>query len=241
MVTEIIIGKDLPKKPVIIEAFPSKGFVSTIAAKYLIDELDMEVVGCLKSNRVQSIAVIHDSKPMYPIRVYAKKNLIIIFSEVNVPFRYVGEFSDALSKWFVDVEPQHVILLAGIVGRSTEKEHEIFGITTNSDMRKKLKNLKVVEIDEGMLTGISSNILLNCVENSISVTSLMAETRYTPDPLGSASMLMILKSLLDLDVDTKKLIEKGKEIEKMFEDISGQMKKGMDDTKRMSEYSPMYG
>ncbi len=241
MVTEIIISKDLPKKPVIIEAFPSKGFVSTIAAKYLIDELDMEVVGCLKSNRVQSIAVIHDSKPMYPIRVYAKKNLVIIFSEVNVPFRYVGEFSDALNKWFGDVEPQHVILLAGIVGRSTEKEHEIFGITTNSDMRKKLKNLKVVEIDEGMLTGISSNILLDCVENSIPVTSLMAETRYTPDPLGSASMLMILKSLLDLDVDTKKLIEKGKEIEKMFEDISGQMKKGMDDTKRMSEYSPMYG
>lgn len=241
MVTNINIKKELPKNPIVIEAFPSKGFVSTIAAKYMIDELDMEVIGHLKSSRIQSIAVIHDSTPMYPIRIYAKDNLILIFSEVNVPFHHVGEFSGVLSRWFREIRPKEVILLAGIAGRSTDKEHEIFSVTTDPELKKKLKELEVEEIDEGMLTGISSDLLLDCIENEIPVVALMAETQYTPDPLGSASMLGILNNLLNLNIDTRKLVEKGEEIERMFHDISEQLRKGIDDTKKIAEYSPMYG
>jgi uncharacterized protein len=241
MVTEINMEKGLPKNPIVIEAFPSKGFVSTIAAKYMIDELDMEVVGHLKSDRVQSIAVIHNSKPMYPIRIYVKNDLIVVFSEVNIPFDRVSEFSDVLSRWFADIKPRQVILLAGIAGKSTDKEHEIFGITTDPELKKKLKKIDVEEIDEGLLTGVSSDLLLNCIEKKIPVVSLMAETRYTPDPLGAASMLEILNELLDQDIDTKKLIDKGEEIESMFEEISKQMRKGIDDTKRIGGYPSMYG
>jgi uncharacterized protein len=241
MVTEIKIRKELPENPIIIEAFPSKGFVSTIAAKYMLDELNMEAIGCMRSDKIQSIAVVHDSTPMYPIRIYLKDNILLIFSEVNVPFQHVGEFSEVLSSWFREVKPKQIILLAGIAGISTDKEHEIFGITTDPELKEKLRKLKVEEIDEGMLTGISSDLLLDCIENKIPVVSLMAETRYTPDPLGAASMLKILNGLLGLNIDMEKLVEKGEEIEKMFENISEQMKKGIDDTKKMSEYSPMYG
>jgi uncharacterized protein len=241
MVTEINISKELPKNPVVIEAFPSKGFVSTIAAKYMIDELKMEVVGNIRSDKIQSIAVVHNSTPMYPMRIYRKGDLILIFSEVNVPFQYVGEFTDALSRWFLKIKPKEVLLLAGISGKSTDKEHEIFSVSTDADVAKKLKKLKVEVMDEGMLTGLSSDLLLFCVEKEMKVTSLMVETHYTPDPLGSATLLRILSELLDLKIDTKKLVEKGQEVEKMFHEINEQMKKGADDTKQMCEsYSPMY-
>jgi predicted ATP-grasp superfamily ATP-dependent carboligase len=92
-----------------------------------------------------------------------------------------------------------------------------------------------------MLTGVSSDLLLFCVEKDMKVTSLMVETHYTPDPLGSATLLRILSELLDLKIDTKKLVEKGQEVERMFHEINEQMKKGADDTKQMCEsYSPMY-
>ncbi len=241
MVTELKFKKKLPKNPLVIEAFPSKGFVSTIAAKYMIDELGMEVVGCIRSDKVQSIAVVHDSTPMYPIRIYMKDDIVLLFSEVNVPFQYVGEFTEAISRWFRDIKPREVLLLAGISGRSTEKKHEIFGITSDKKIRKKLRKLDVVDLVEGMLTGVSSDLLLFCMDEGIPVTSLMVETNYTPDPLGSASMLKIISQLLDVDIDTKKLVEKGQEVEKMFYELSDQMKKGMEDTKEMSGYSPMYG
>ena len=240
MTTKINIKKELPKYPVIIEAFPSKGFVSTIAAKYLIDELDMEIIGNIRSDKIQSIAVVHDSKPMYPMRIYRKDNIVLIFSEVNVPFQHAGEITEALSEWIVGVKPSEVILLAGISGKATEKEHEISGITTDPKIKKKFEKLKVEKMTEGMLTGISSDLLLFCADNSIPVTSLMAETHYTPDPLGSASMLTILNGLLNIKIDTKKLVEKGEEFEKTFHQLTEQMKKGADDTQQMCEYSPMY-
>jgi len=76
MTTKIEIKRGLPKNPIVIEGFPSMGFVSTIATRYMMDELRMEQIGCIKSDRVQSIAVVHDSTPMHPIRIYGKDNLV---------------------------------------------------------------------------------------------------------------------------------------------------------------------
>jgi len=241
MATKIEIKGELPKDPVVIEGFPSMGFVSTIATKYMIDELGMEEIGCVKSDRVQNIAVVHDSTPMHPIRIYGKDSLVLIFSEVSVPLPYVGEFSEVLSNWFGEINPKKVILLAGISGKGTDKEHEIFGIASDSDLDKELKRLNVSKIEEGILTGISSELLLDCMDNKIPTISLMAETRYTPDPLGAASMLEILNDLLNLDIDIKNLIEKGKEIEEKFKEIAEQLKKGKEDHKGIGEHSPMYG
>jgi len=241
MTTKIEIKRGLPKNPIVIEGFPSMGFVSTIATRYMMDELRMEQIGCIKSDRVQSIAVVHDSTPMHPIRIYGKDNLVLIFSEVSVPLPYVGEFSEVLSDWFKEIDPEKVILLAGIAGKGTDKEHEIFGIASDSKLDKDLKKLNISKIEEGILTGISSELLLNCIDNKIPSISLMAETHYTPDPLGAASMLEILNDLLNLDMDTKNLIEKGKEIEEKFKEIGEQLKKGKDDHKSIGDYSPMYG
>lgn len=241
MTTKIEIKGKLPKSPVVMEGFPSMGFVSTIATRYMIDELGMEQIGCIKSDRIQNIAVVHDSRPMHPIRIYSKDNLVLIFSEVSVPLSHTKEFSDTLSEWFNEIKPEKVILLAGISGKGTDKEHEIFGIASNGELDKELKKLDISKIEEGILTGISSELLLNCIDNKIPAISLMAETRYIPDPLGAASMIGILNGLLNLDIDTKNLIEKGTEIEKKFKEIAEQLKKGKEDHKGVGEYSPMYG
>ncbi|OYT54872.1 MAG: hypothetical protein B6U72_01310 [Candidatus Altiarchaeales archaeon ex4484_2] len=240
MTTKIYIKGELPKNPVIIEGFPSKGFVSTIATRYMIDEMGMENVGYVKSDRIQSIAVVHNSKPMYPIRIYRKDNLVLIFSEISVPYQFVREFADTFDEWFQEINPDKVVLLAGITGRETEKEHEIFGLTTHPEIKEKMDAMDVETIEEGMLAGISSDILLNCLENNIPVISFMAETKYSPDPLGAASLLRILSSFLEIDIDIEKLVSKGHEIEGEFEKLTSEFKRGKLDHRGMNEYSPMY-
>ncbi len=240
MTTKVCIKGELPKNPVIIEGFPSKGFVSTIATRYMIDELGMESIGYVKSDRIQSIAVVHNSKPMYPIRIYRKNNLVLIFSEISVPYQFVREFADTFDEWFQEINPEKVVLLAGISGRETEKEHEIFGLTTHPSIKERMDEMNVETIEEGMLAGISSDIMLNCVENDIPVISFMAETKYSPDPLGAASLLRILSSFLDIEIDIEKLVDKGHEIEEEFRKITSEFKKGRIDHKEIGEYSPMY-
>lgn len=244
MATEIVIqkGKKISKNPIVIEGFPSKGFVSTIATRYMIDELDMDLIGCIESDKISSVAVIHDAKPMRPIRIYSKDNILVIFSELIIPVQYIPEFSNALTNWFKEINPSKVVLLAGISGRLTEKEHDIIGIANTPELNKRLKELDVTKIEEGMLTGISSDLLLYCVETSIPTISLMAETRHVPDPLASASLLKVLDKLLDLGIDTKKLVEEGKKIEEMFKEITEQLKRGKDGHREMMEaYPSMYG
>ncbi len=241
MTTKMEITGEIPENPIVIEGFPSMGFVSTIATRYMVDELGMEQIGWIKSDRVQNIAVIHGSTPMHPIRLYKKNSIVLIFSEVAVALPYTREFSDMLGKWFNEIKPEKVILLAGISGKGTDKEHEIFGIASGGEFDKELKRLGISEIEEGILTGISSELLLNCMDSKIPAICLMAETRYMPDPLGAASMIDILNGLLGLKIDTRNLIQKGTEIEKRFREIAEQMKKGREDHKGIGEYSPMYG
>ncbi len=239
--TKIILKKEIPQNSIIIEGFPSRGFVSTIATKYMIDELGMEVYGYMESERVDSIAVVHNYTPMHPIRIYAKNNLVLIFSELVVPIHHIKEFSGELIRWFEEIKPKQVILLAGISGLTTEKEHEIMGVSTNPELDKKLEELKVKRIEEGILTGISSELLLGCIEKKIPALSLMAETHYTPDPLAAASMVNILSGVLGIKIDTKNLIEEGKKIEEMYKEISEQIKHGKNGYTEISEFSPMYG
>lgn len=73
MTTKVVINKSIPENSIIIEAFPSKGFVSTIAANHMIMELGMKPIGYIESDRIPSITIIHDSEPQRPIRIYAKK------------------------------------------------------------------------------------------------------------------------------------------------------------------------
>jgi uncharacterized protein len=214
MTTDICIyrGKKIPKNSIIIEGFPSKGFVSTIAAKYMIDELDMEPIGYIESDKLKSVAVIHNSKPMRPIRIYAKGNVIVILSELVIPLNHLPEFSGAVIRWLREICPGEVVLLAGISGKDSEKQHEIFGLANTDELNLQLMQLNVSRVEEGMLTGISSDLLLYCVENGIPTISLMTETKNMPDPLAAASMLVIVNKILGLQIDTQKLIDEGKKI-----------------------------
>lgn len=241
MAIEIKLIKDVVENPTVIEGFPSKGFVSTIATKYMIDDLDMELIGYVKSDSIRSLAVVHNSKAMHPVRIYAKGNIILIFSEITVPITDTGEFADAFREWFLKIKPEKVILLAGITGKGIEKEHEIFGVASTPKLNELMKKLDINMIGEGMLVGISSDILLNCMDDNIPAISLMAETEYTPDPLGAASMLRMLNTILDLDIQIDKLVDKGKEIEEEFKDIAEQLKRGKKSHKEMDGFSPMYG
>lgn len=243
MTTDICIyrGRKIPRNPIIIEGFPSKGFVSTIAAKYMIDELDMEPIGYIESDKIKSVAVIHNSRPMRPIRLYLRGNVIVILSELMIPMNHLPEFSGAVIRWFRDICPGEVVLLAGISGKNTDKQHEIFGLANTDELNLQLRQLNVNHVEEGMLTGISSDLLLYCVENGIPTISLMTETKNLPDPLAAASMLNIVKKILGLEMDTQRLIDEGKKIETMFNEMSTQFKRGNEGYKEtMENYPSMY-
>ena len=147
----------------------------------MIKQLNMEIVGHIECNKLDAIAVVHNSKPIHPIRIYAKDNIVIIFSELIIPFNLTHEFTTALGDWFEQIKPISTIFLASIPGVDSEKEHEIMSVSTDDVIKTKLNGLDVKMMEEGVLTGISSSLILKCITYDIPATSLMVETTYIPD------------------------------------------------------------
>ena len=70
----------------VIAGFPSIGLVSTIAANYLIDALNLNQIGCIKSSQFPALSVVHTGEPLSPVRIYAGtqengKKIVVFVSE----------------------------------------------------------------------------------------------------------------------------------------------------------------
>lgn len=240
MTVKIEIDGQLPKDAIVLEAFPSRGYVSTIAVNHMIKKLGMRQVGYMESDKLDSIAVVHDKKPMHPIRIYVKDDLVVLFSELMIPFSLVHEFTSAIGDWFKELKPKTALLLASVPGTSTDKEHEIMVLSTDDEVRGKLLKMGLKEMEEGVLTGMSSSLMIKCCGHDIPATSLMVETSYIPDVLAASSLLKILNKLLGLDVDVEELNKAGHEIEKKFKDTMSQLTKGQENIQQMSQVQSMY-
>ena len=103
-----------------------------------------------------------------------------------------------------------------------------------------LTGSKVRLIKDGVLTGVSSNILVHCVEKEMPAIGLMAETEYSPDAIAAATMIEVLNQLLKVRISSETLLRMGRDIEEEFRKIMRQMKKGRDGYLKMEE-GPMYG
>jgi uncharacterized protein len=237
---KIKLNKKPPINPVVIEAFPSKGYVSTIAASYMIKKLDMELIGYIRSQDLEAVTVVHENMPMWPIRIYSKDNLVLIFSEIMIPLKLIHSFSEYIADWIGQIKAEEVILLANIMGIHSEgDDHRIYGIACGGNSLEKLKDAGVKLLDEGVLTGMSSSLMLRCMEKGMPSLALMVETHYVPDVLAASSMLTILNKILDIEIDVKGLEETGKEIEKQVMNFLEQFKKAQEGHQQLSEL-PMY-
>jgi len=240
MVKIVVTGK-LPKNPIVVEGFPSKGFVSTIATNYMVRELGMKLVGYIEVEELKSIIIVRDYVPLRPIRIYVKDNLVLIYSEVIVPYHSIPALSAALNKWLDSLKPKLIVLMAGISGTEPSKGHQILGVTSKKELASMLKGLKLKVLEDGVLTGVSSDILMHCVEKNMPAIGLMVETEYNPDALAATTMLEILNKLLKIKIDIDSLKKMGNEIENEFRSIMKQMKKGREGYVKLEECGHMYG
>lgn len=239
--SRVVVTGKLPKNPVVVEGFPSKGFVSTITANYMIRELKMDLVGYLDSEEICSIAIIRDSKPLRPIRIYSKDSILLIYSEIIVPLNMVSKISKVINSWLDEIKPSTVVLMAGISGAEPGKGHEIMGVASNAELARVLDSSKVRLIKDGVLTGVSSDILMHCIDGNIPTVALMVETEYSPDAIAAVSMLEILNKLLKVKINVESLKEMGREVEEEFKSILHQMRKGREGYAKMEGNCPMYG
>lgn len=211
----------------LVVAFPTVGFISSIAGHFIIDTLNLEEIGAIISRELVPATVIHKSKPLPPVRIYAGEKkcgpkgtcdqLTVIISEFMPPYRIIKPLVDIILKWASEKGCKIIISLEGThaVGEK-RKDFKVFGIGSNTEMKKLIKNYKIEETKEGMIYGVTGVLLYESVLMKRDVICLLSEAHSSfPDSRAAGNLLKKLDVLLpEIKIDPEPLYKEADQIEK---------------------------
>lgn len=226
----------------LLEGFPGYGLVGTIAVNFLVEKLNMEMIGFIESPLFPPVAAIHGGRPYPPLRLYKsdKHKLVVILSEFVMDRKVIKSVSDMVYDWCEQAGIKRIISLGGISIRG--KQDEVFCISSDPNEEKMFEKMGITPIREGATTGMNALLLIRATTGGkIPVVSLLAEAKpdYV-DPLGAAMVLTSLSDYIGLKVDTTELVREAMVIESKLRQAMDAAKKAEKAYAPATGHEPMY-
>jgi uncharacterized protein len=222
------------KGATVIAGFPSIGLVSTIAANYLIDALNLKQIGCVTSSQFPALSVVHTGEPLSPVRIYAgdqghDKKIVVFVSEFKPKPNLINSISDAIMTWANEKECKLLISPEGMVveGKSIEgvENVEAYAIGSTESARSMLLEKKIAQFKNGIIAGVSGVLLNMGKQQNFNVISILAEAHPTyPDAKAAAAAINVMALLMGIEINVTPLYEESERIEKQLQKFHKQAK-----------------
>ncbi len=220
----VTLIKEIGDSPVIIEGLPGVGLVGGIAANFMIDRMEMELVGFVESRLLPPVALLRNGITQRPFRIYASNGVAVLYSEVPIAPALVFDLSKKIVELASSVGARQVVTLAGIP--SPMKEPAVYGVATSREMIDFLKEGEVEILKEGVISGMPGQLLLDCANAGLPALCLLAQTPgMNPDPRGAAELIKVLNRLHGFNIDVEPLIQEAEAIEAKLEELAKQTRK----------------
>jgi uncharacterized protein len=232
---QIINFKDVDlKDATVIAGFPSIGLVSTIAANYLIDALNLTQIGCIASSQFPALSVVHTGEPLSPVRIYSGtqsngEKIVVFVSEFKPKPNLINAISETIMNWATEKGCKLLISPEGMVveGKSTEREEEVeaYAIGSTESARVMLVEKKIVQFKNGIIAGVSGVLLNIGKQQDFNVISILAEAHPNyPDAKAAAAAINVMALLMDVEINVTPLYEESERIEKQLQKFHKQAK-----------------
>jgi len=221
-----------------IVGLPDVGLVGLIAVSHIIHSLEMPEVGHFESDILPPIVVIHKGDPKAPFRVYSKEKLAIITSEVPFSTATLPMLARAIVDWAKSKEVELLISVSGtaVQNRLDIENPAVYGIGASSAEKQLLGKADIEPLEEGFMVGPHALILKECQKKNIPNVVLLAQSHYQyPDPGAAASIISALNKLLNLNVDTKQLLEQAEEIRLKTRELMQRTQRSMQGMQKTQE------
>jgi len=222
------------KDAIVIAGFPSIGLVSTIAANYLIDALNLKQIGCVRSPQFPALSVVHTGEPLSPVRIYAgeqpNKNSIVVFvSEFKPKPQLINGISDAIMNWANEKKCKILISPEGMVveGKSGEDGGtvEAYAIGSTEKARSMLTEKNIPQFKNGIIAGVSGVLLNIGKQCDFDVISILAEAHPNyPDAKAAAASINVMALIMGVDINVTPLYEESERIERQLQKFHKQAK-----------------
>jgi len=225
------------KDSLLIVAFPTVGLISSIAGRYIIDSLKLKEIGTISSSEFMPATVIHNGRPMPPVRLYAGRKkcgpdgsceqLAIIISEFMPSWQLVKPLVNNIFDWAEDKQCKVMMSFEGIHAQGEKKSSpQLFGVGSTSTMKQTLKKHGIKETKEGMITGVTGVLLYEGALQQRDVITLLVEAHASyPDSRAAGVLLEKLDEMLPgIKIDPEPLYKEAQNIEKKIRTFLEQSK-----------------
>jgi uncharacterized protein (TIGR00162 family) len=203
--------------PILVEGFPGLGLVGKIAIRYLIKQLKAQKFAYLYSPHFPYFVLVNKKGSVRLLRgaFYFWKNKdgqndLILFTGDSQSQTIEGQYE--IADRMLDFSKKHgvkTIVTIGGYRMETKDKPKVFVAATAQDILAKALHAGAVVSGSGSpIVGTAGLILGLARFKKIDALCLLGETRgYLPDPLATRSVLEVLKSTFNFDVDLAGLNE----------------------------------
>jgi uncharacterized protein (TIGR00162 family) len=203
-----------PNNPVLIEGLPGLGLVGKIALRYLIKQLKAKKIAYLYSphfpyfvlvNKKGSVRLLRGSFYYYQ---NPKGNDIILFTGDSQSQTIEGQYE--IADRMLDFSGKYGVKVIATIGgyriEPQEKPRVYIAANDQTLLHQAIKGGATLSTAGSPIVGTAGLILGLAKFKKIEAICLLGETRgYLPDPLAAKSVLEVLKSTFNFDLDLKDL------------------------------------
>ena len=196
--------------------FSTVGSVGVIAVSHIIQTMELEPMGTVLHPEFPAIALIHDSVPKHPVRVYQGDGIGAFISEIQFPPQNDVHFGETVLEWFTKGGFDRLIVIDGVVSNDLgiKEESDLWGVSSTLIGRDTLDNSRIQRSQQGIVSGISGYLVAEGERRGLDVTALLAECNpMYPDARAALLAIEGLADLLDLEIPVQGLLEDARAIE----------------------------
>jgi uncharacterized protein (TIGR00162 family) len=205
-----------PNNPILIEGLPGLGLVGKIALRYLIKQLKPKKIAYLYSPHFPYFVLVNKKGNVRLLRgafyyyQNPKGNDIILFTGDSQSQTIEGQYE--IADRMLDFSEKHGVKTIATIGgyrmESKEKPKVFIAATSQDLLQKAIQSGASLSTSGSPIVGTAGLILGLAKFKKIDAICLLGETRgYLPDPLAAKSVLEVLKSTFNFDLDLAGLNE----------------------------------
>ena len=207
----------------ILLGFAGIGLLGPIVANALVDQIaDIKEIGFITSEFLPPIAVFYNGILKHPFRILYSPQHNIVVGICEVPFQITSAYTDlarTICNWALseDVKAKEIVIFQGMPQHGIIDDYPVY-YAAEAQMIEFLEKYGFQKVDKGIIMGPEATILNEALMNRLDAYALFTPVLEIPTPEGGAAIIEILNDIYNLNIDTKALIEQGKEIKaKMLE------------------------
>ncbi len=217
------LSVEIKEGSTILLGFAGIGLLGPIVANALVDQItDIKEIGFITSEFLPPIAVFYNGILKHPFRILYSPQHNILVGICEVPFQISSAYTDlarTICNWALseDVRAKEIVIFQGMPQHGIIDDYPVY-YAAEAQLIEFLEKYGIQKVDKGIIMGPEATILNEALMNRLDAYALFTPVLEIPTPEGGAAIIEILNDIYNLDIDTKALIEQGKEIKaKMLE------------------------